>query len=642
MTKSGESYEYPKRTHITYELENGDCIEIKELPFVVGVLANLCGHPSEPLARLRERRFITIDTENLDCVLEGMMVHLAFSTDNKIGDEPFSPPLKIDLVFKSMADFEPENVARQVKPLRDLLDERRQLISLLGYSSSSLNEALLAVVTDGDAIKAIAGEIQGTEIQPGGGLEMLLKSFPKPPLGPFCEEMASDLLRTFIKGVIAGDISITRHLDSMIEMRIACIDYLLSIQTAEILHHPSFQDLEASWRGLLLLAQRNTCPERMKVKVLNVSKRELLKDLQRAPEFDQSALFHKLYDDELTIRGGEPYSLIVGDYYFSHLPEDVELLERISQVASAVQAPFIAGTSPSMLLLETFNDLDKPRSIARICRTNEHQKWNSFREAYDSRFVGLALPRVLFRHPYTCKGPSRDMFRMEENPTSHADYLWGNAAFAIAERYISACNRLSWPAGISSAENGAIPDLPVHSFFSDEGYSQRIGPTEVAFGASRENELTTAGFIPLCQCSGTNIAVVSAMPSCRAQPDELLNAGRVEDSPIGLEYAFALSRFSHYLLAISRDRLGVGFLDVADCQRWLNRWLQDWVAPGENCDEKGSANRPLREGCVEVTGGRLPKQLRFRVKIRPHFLLRCPVSFIEGSIELSRFSGTPW
>src|SRR6266705_2967520 len=213
-------------------------------------------------------------------------------------------------------------------------------------------------------------------------------------------ERGKDLVKEFVAQVLDGSMTVTKDAETMINARIAQIDHLLSIQLNEILHHAAFQKLEGSWRGLKYLLDQSETSDQLKIKVLNVSKKELLRDLQRAPEFDQSALFKKVYEEEFGIFGGAPFGALIGDYEFSKGPEDIELLEKVAQVAAAAHAPFLSGTSSKMFSLDSFTQLDAPRDLAKIFNTTDYAKWKTFRDSEDSRYVALAAPRMLLREPY--------------------------------------------------------------------------------------------------------------------------------------------------------------------------------------------------------------------------------------------------
>src|SRR5438874_6797159 len=225
------------------------------------------------------------------------------------------------------------------------------------------------------------------------------------------KERGKDLVKEFVNQVLEGSMTVTRDAETMINARIAQIDHLLSIQLNEILHHAAFQKLEGSWRGLKYLLDQSETSDQLKIKVLNVSKKELLRDLQRAPEFDQSALFKKVYEEEFGIFGGAPFASMIGDYEFGRSPEDIELLERIPQTAAAAHAPFLSAASPDFFNLESYSTLDAPRDLAKVFDTTEYAKWKSFRQSEDSRYVGLTCPRILMRLPYGRETKEVEAFR---------------------------------------------------------------------------------------------------------------------------------------------------------------------------------------------------------------------------------------
>src|SRR5215813_9682300 len=203
------------------------------------------------------------------------------------------------------------------------------------------------------------------------------------------KERGRDLIKEFVGQFLEGSMTIARDAEMMINARIAQIDHLLSIQLNEILHHPSFQKLEGSWRGLKHLMDQSETGVMLKIKVMNCSKKELLKDLQRAPEFDQSALFKKVYEEEFGVFGGSPFGALVGDYEFGKSGQDIELLEKVSQVASAAHAPFLSAASHEMFNLESFADIDAPRDLGRVFDTTEYARWKGFRQSEDSRYIAL-------------------------------------------------------------------------------------------------------------------------------------------------------------------------------------------------------------------------------------------------------------
>jgi type VI secretion system protein ImpC len=180
---------------------------------------------------------------------------------------------------------------------------------------------------------------------------------------PATLERGRDMVKEFVSQVLEGHMTLSRDAEATIQARIAQIDRLISLQLNEVLHYPAFQKLEGTWRGLKYLLDQSETSEMLKIKVLNASKRELLKDLQRAPEFDQSALFKKVYEEEFGVFGGAPFASIIGDYEFGRGPEDIELLERVAQVASAAHAPFISSANAELLNLSSYTQLGARRDI---------------------------------------------------------------------------------------------------------------------------------------------------------------------------------------------------------------------------------------------------------------------------------------
>ena len=317
---------------------------------------------------------------------------------------------------------------------------------------------------------------------------------------PAAAERGKNLVKEFVAQVLQGEMVVSRDAEAMINARIAQIDHLVSLQVNEVMHHPSFQKLEATWRGLRYLLEQSETSEMLKIKVLNVSKRDLLRDLQRAVEFDQSAMFKKIYEEEFGIFGGHPFAALIGDYQFGRGPEDIELLERVSMTAAAAHAPFISGTSPEMFNLDSFTQLDQPRDLGKVFDTTEYARWKGFRASEDSRYVALTCPRILLRVPYGKGGATVDAFNFEEgvDGTDHGKYLWGNAAWALGARLTNAFALYGWLAAIRGVEGGGLVEaLPVHNFYTDEGDVAMKCPTEAPITDRREKELADLGFAPL-------------------------------------------------------------------------------------------------------------------------------------------------
>jgi type VI secretion system protein ImpC len=439
------------------------------------------------------------------------------------------------------------------------------------------------------------------------------------------KERGKDLVKEFVAQVLDGSMTVTKDAETMINQRIAQIDHLLSIQVNEIMHHASFQKLEASWRGLKYLLDQSETNDKLKIKVLNVSKRELLKDLQRAPEFDQSALFKKVYEEEFGVFGGAPFAAMIGDYEFGKGPEDIELLERISQTAAGAHAPFLSSASPEFFNLDSYANLDAPRDLSKVFDSTEYAKWKSFRQSEDSRYVGLTAPRMLLRLPYGKKTKSIDAFQYEEDVdgTDHNKYLRGNSAYALGTRLTNAFALYGWCAAIRGVEGGGLVEgLPVHNFYTDDGDLAMKCPTEVQITDRREKELADQGFIPLVHSKGNDFAAFFSVQSCqkpKLYDKDAANANARLSTQ--LPYIFAVSRFAHYLKAMMRDKLG-SFMSRSDCERFLNQWIQNYVTPDDTASPSVKASHPLREARIDVAEvpGK-PGVYRATAFLRPHFQL---------------------
>src|SRR5882672_4594439 len=286
------------------------------------------------------------------------------------------------------------------------------------------------------------------------------------------KERGKDMIKNFVSEVLAGQITMARDTEAMLNARIAQIDHLVSLQLNEVMHHPDFQKLEGTWRGLRYLLSNSETSEMLKIKILNVPKKELLRDLQRAAEFDQSALFKKVYEEEFGVFGGSPFGALVGDYEFNKSGQDIELLEKVSNVAAAAHAPFIAATAPDMLNLPDWRTLDAPRDLTKVFDTTEYAKWKSFRQSDDSRYVALCLPRVLGRLPYGKDTKPIEDFKYEEHVdgSDHSKYLWMNSAFTMATRMTNSFSQYGMCVAMRGVEGGGlVTGLPVHNYYSDEG-----------------------------------------------------------------------------------------------------------------------------------------------------------------------------
>ena len=434
-----------------------------------------------------------------------------------------------------------------------------------------------------------------------------------------------DLIKEFLAQVLDGAITVSKDAEMMINDRIAQIDRLVSAQLNEIMHHASFQKLEGSWRGLRYLMDQSETGTMLKIKVLNCNRKELLKDLQRAPEFDQSALFKKVYEEEYGVFGGSPFGALVGDFEFGRHPEDLELLEQLSHVAAAAHAPFIGGTAPDMLNLPDWRTLDAPRDLAKVFDTTEYAKWKSFRASEDSRYVALCLPRVLGRLPYGKDTKPVETFNYEEqvDGRDHSKYLWMNAVYALASRMTQSFSLYGMCVAMRGVEGGGlVEDLPVHNFYTDEGDVTMKCPTEVPITDRREKELADLGFAPLVHCKDTDYAAFFSVQS--AQKPSLYDTDAANANArlsTQIPYLMACSRFAHYLKAMMRDKIG-SFMSRTDAEQFLNRWITRYVVPDDTASPEAKARAPLREARIDVSEvpGK-PGAYRAVAFLRPHFQL---------------------
>lgn len=392
-----------------------------------------------------------------------------------------------------------------------------------------------------------------------------------------------------------------------IQSVIAALDKKLTDQVNLILHHPDFQALEGAWRGLHYLVNNTETDTQLKIKVFNISKKELARNLERfrGAAWDQSPLFKKIYEDGYGVLGGEPYGCLVGDYHFDHSPTDVGLLSDMAKIAAAAHAPFIAGASPAVMRMDSWLELSNPSSLSKIFDTPEHAAWKSLRKSDDARYIGLAMPRFLARLPYGAKTKPVDEFAFEED-TASADsskYTWANSAYAMATNITAAFKTYGWCTQIRGVESGGnVPGLPVHTFPTDDGGVDMKCPTEIAITDRRENELAGLGFMPLLHRKNSDEAVFIGaqslqLPATYDTEEATANANLSARLP----YMFATCRFAHYLKVMVRDKIGA-FMEKEDMQKWLQEWINNYklLVPA-TASPALKASKPLAEARVEVT-----------------------------------------
>ena len=437
---------------------------------------------------------------------------------------------------------------------------------------------------------------------------------------------AKDLISELVNQVMQGTVVMSANLTATLDARVAELDQLISAQVSAIMHAPEFQRLESSWTGLNYLIRNTSTSPNLKIKVLNATKKELVKDFQSALDFDQSVMFKKVYEEEFGTFGGAPFGTLLGDFEITRQPEDMYFIEQMSHIAAAAHAPFVSAASPELFGLDTYADLGKPRDLSKVFDTVEYAKWKSFRESEDARYVGLTLPRFLGRLPFNPKdGVTVEGFNFVEDVdgTDHSKYLWCNATYAFGAKLTKAFEDFGWCAAIRGVEGGGlVEDLPTHTFKTDEGEIALKCPTEIAITDRREKELSDLGFISLVHCKNTDYAAFfgaqSAQKSKKYNTDSA-NANAVLSAQ--LQYVFTVSRIAHYMKAMMRDKIG-SFAAASNVEDFLNRWLMQYVLLDDNASQEAKAQFPLREASVQVAEvpGR-PGVYRAVSFLRPHFQL---------------------
>lgn len=434
---------------------------------------------------------------------------------------------------------------------------------------------------------------------------------------------ARNLVTEFVNQVLEQGTVVSNDTVAFINQRILELDDLIANQLNQIMHEPAFQKLEGSWRGLSYLVMNTETAVHLKLRLMNITKKELLDDLEKAVEFDQSQMFKKIYEEEYGTFGGHPYSCLIGDYEFTRHPQDMELLQKMSQVAAAAHAPFLTAADPKLFDLDSFEHLGVPRDLAKIFESLEMIKWNSFRETEDSRYVAMLLPRVLMRLPYGANTLPAEGLNFEEDVSgaNTSKFCWTNPAYILGERITNAFSHYKWTAAIRGVEGGGIVEgLPAYTFKTTDGDIALKCPTETAITDRREKELSDLGFISLCHCKGTDYAAFfGGQTTQKPKIYNLDDANANSNLSARLPYILAASRFAHYIKVIMRDKIG-SFLTRENVEKYLNTWISSYVVLNDNASQAVKAKFPLREARIDVyeVPGK-PGSYRSVVYLRPHF-----------------------
>ena len=473
-----------------------------------------------------------------------------------------------------------------------------------------------------------AEEVQQAEqtLEEGGFSALLEKEFK--PKSDRAQEAVENAVKTLAEQALAETGLISDDAIKSIDSIIAEIDKKLSEQVNQIIHQDDFQQLEGSWRGLHHLVNNTETDEMLKIRVMNISKKELHKTLKKykGTAWDQSPIFKKVYEEEYGQFGGEPYGCMVGDYYFDQTAPDVELLGEMAQIAASAHTPFISAADPKLMNMDSWQELSDPRDLTKIFQTPEYAAWRSLRESEDSRYIGLAMPRFLSRLPYGATTNPVEEFAFEEDveDADHKKYTWANSAYAMGVNINQAFKEYGWCSQIRGVESGgAVEGLPTHTFPTDDGGVDMKCPTEIAISDRREAELAKNGFMPLIHKKNSDFAAFIGAQSLQApaeydDPDATANANLAARLP----YLFATCRFAHYLKCIVRDKVG-SFKERGDMEKWLNQWINNYVEPSPaTASEEDKARKPLAaaEVVVEDVEGN-PGYYTSKFFLRPHYQL---------------------
>jgi type VI secretion system protein ImpC len=416
--------------------------------------------------------------------------------------------------------------------------------------------------------------------------------------------------------------------NGLMDERAGGIDVQIGRQLDAILHTRSFKELEATWRGLYYVVSRTESGRLLKLRVLNASMDDLRKELEKAADFDQSCIFKMIYEAEFGTYGGSPYSLLLGGYEFDHTPASMSLLSNLTKIAASAHAPFLAAASPGLFGLDSFDKLAKPRDLSQLFESPELAQWMEFRGSEDSRYVALALPHMLLRLPYGKDARPAEGLRYEETVTGpdgpdHNAFLWGNAAYALAERVTHSFALYHWTAAIRGVEGGGLVNgLPVFTYRDDADLVNMICPTEVSITDRREKELNDLGFIALCNCKGTGQAAFFGGQTANL-PRQYISDEANANAKLSamLPYILAASRFAHYIKVIMRKKIGA-FLTRGNIEAHLNSWIAQYVLLDDNASQEVKASYPLRAAQITVTDvPGSPGSYKATVFIKPHFQL---------------------
>jgi type VI secretion system protein ImpC len=470
-------------------------------------------------------------------------------------------------------------------------------------------------------------KVSGTAVQETDDFSAILKQSFKPRSERAATEV-ENAVNTLVQQALADSSLIKDDVLDTIDEMIARLDAKLSEQVNEILHNETFQQIESAWRGLHYIVFNSETDASLKLRVMNVSKQELYRDLRLYPDakWDQSPLFKSIYEQEFGTLGGHPFGALIGDYHFDHSAVDIRLLRDLGKIAAAAHAPLISGAAPTLMGMDSWNELMNPRDLSKVFDTPDYAAWKSLRDSENSRYVGLCMPRVLSREPYGAKSRPVEEFAFEEATDGHKgeNYAWMNAAYAMAANINRAYKEYGWTVRIRGVQSGGeVINLPTHTFPTDDGGVDLKCPTEISITDRRENELSRSGLLPLIHRKNTDkAAFIGAQSLYRPKKYDKEEATAADNLSARIPYMFAISRFSHYLKCMVRDQIGET-KERQELERWLQSWINQYVdADPANSSSITKARKPLAAARVDVfEDAENPGFYGARFYLRPHFQL---------------------
>lgn len=369
---------------------------------------------------------------------------------------------------------------------------------------------------------------------------------------------------------------------------VATLDQLVDAQLNEVLHHPTFQAMEAAWTSVDDLCKNTNFRQNIQISLLDVSKDTLWEDLElNSADIAGSELFKKLYVAEYDQYGGHPFGAIVGQYEFANTPKDLLWLKAIGRVATASHAPFTASVSPKFFGCETMAEVNQLRDIEGMLDTPRYSAWNALRDTEEAAYVGLTMPRYMVRTPYNDETNPAEGINFTEKVTGadEGQYVWGNASMLFARNLVKSFEGSGWCQYIRGPKGGGlVSGLPTHSF-NLRGEEELKAPVEISMPDFRELELANAGLIPLIHKKGSADAVFFSVQSIKKShrfkdPKDSENSTLVTN----LSYTYSISRIAHYLKCIMRDNIGSSAnrdYIFGQIDRWVSGYCTSLVNPDD-------------------------------------------------------------